>query len=76
VVVELGAERGLGVVEEDAPGAGESRRSVRYRFHVTAIAGGTRTIPVGTQVVFIVVPAQLGDFEAREVTPVTASTPR
>jgi hypothetical protein len=73
VIVDLDAERGLGLVEVSAPaGPGEGAARARYRFHVTSIAGGSRTIPVGTNVVFMVVPQQLGEWEATEITPVTA----
>ena len=33
-------------------------------FHCTAIADGTRTIPVGTPVTFVVVPGHRGRWEA------------
>jgi CspA family cold shock protein len=39
----------------------------RYLFHCTQIVDGTRTIPVGTQVSFRLVPAHLGQWEAIDV---------
>ena len=55
---------GLGVVEGD-----ES-----YPFHCTQIAGGSRTIAVGTEVTFTVMAGRLGRWEAGAVTPVSAGT--
>ena len=55
-VVEFEEHKGVGVVED-----GEGRRLF---FHCTAIADGTRSIPVGTEVVFSVVPGHLGRWEA------------
>jgi cold shock CspA family protein len=76
VIPEFDDERGLGLVEESAPaGAGDGELPVRYRFHVTAIAGATRTIAVGTKVVFLVAPQQLGEYEATDITPVPADLP-
>jgi cold shock CspA family protein len=43
-------------------------------FHCTQIAGGTRTIAVGTDVTFDVVPGHLGRWEAIAVTPEEART--
>jgi cold shock CspA family protein len=40
-----------------------------YPFHCTVIAGGTRTIAVGTAVEFAVVAGHLGRWEAVEVAP-------
>jgi cold shock CspA family protein len=56
-VVEFDEPRGLGVI--DAGGE-------RYPFHCTAIADGTRTIPVGTAVQFEVRPGGMGRWEATE----------
>jgi hypothetical protein len=39
----------------------------RYLFHCTRIADGTRTIPVGTEVSFVPVPAHLGRWEASDL---------
>jgi cold shock protein len=61
VVAEFDAEKGFGSVE------GEDGR--RLFFHCTQIAGGTRTIDVGTAVTFEVVAGHLGRYEAAEVTP-------
>ena len=38
-------------------------------FHCTAIADGTRSIEVGAEVVFEVVPGRLGRFEATDLRP-------
>jgi cold shock CspA family protein len=38
-------------------------------FHCTAIADGTRTIVVGTEVVFVLVPGHGGRYEARGIWP-------
>lgn len=37
-------------------------------FHCTAIADGTRTIAVGTDVAFVVVPGAVGRWEATDLT--------
>lgn len=53
-------ERGLGrVADEDGS---------ELPFHCTAIADGTRTIAVGTPVVFELKPGRLGVIEATAVT--------
>jgi cold shock CspA family protein len=62
-VVSFDEAVGLGLVESAAPGR------VRYRFHCTQIAGGGRTIEVGTAVRFDVEPARKGSWEAFNVTP-------
>lgn len=41
----------------------------RYGFHCTQIAGGSRTIPVGSEVTFVVVPGRDGRWEAADVRP-------
>lgn len=51
--------RGLGEVEVDG---------ARYPFHCTAIADGTRTIPVGTEVTFELRPGGSGRWEATAIT--------
>jgi hypothetical protein len=68
---EGSAVKGAGASKEAGEGAGEGEGagSARYRFHATAIAGGTRMITAGTKVVFLVVPRQLGECEAAEITP-------
>lgn len=43
--------------------------SSQYRFHCTQIAGGSRTIAVGTEVSFTVAPGHLGAWEAAELRP-------
>jgi cold shock CspA family protein len=40
-----------------------------YPFHCIAIADGTRTIEVGTDVVFEVVPGRIGRWEAATIKP-------
>lgn len=60
-VVAFDEHAGLGEVEA---AAGE-----RFAFHCTAIAGGSRTIAVGTPVAFRVGPGGPGRWEAHEVTP-------
>jgi cold shock CspA family protein len=52
--------RGLGVI---------TAAGTEYPFHCTVIADGTRTIAVGTDVEFEVVPGGLGRWEAAAVTP-------
>ena len=51
--------RGLGVVRSDD--------GAEYPFHCTAIADGTRTIPVGVTVEFAVTAGPLGLVEATQV---------
>ena len=63
-VVAFDEDRGLGEVEAEPEG-----RGARYRFHCTAIADGTRTIPVGVTVTFRVVGGPLGTYEAKELRP-------
>ena len=60
VVTEFDEHRGLGVIEVD---------DERYPFHCTAIADGTRTIDVGAEVRFSVVPGLGGRWEASAVEP-------
>lgn len=60
-VVAFDAERGLGEVE-----AAGGRR---YPFHCTRIADGTRTIPLGVKVEFLVVPGLPGRWEAAQLRP-------
>lgn len=59
-VEEFDEARGTGVV---ATGAGE-----RYPFHCTAIADGSRTIPVGVEALFRVVASHSGSWEASAIT--------
>lgn len=42
-------------------------------FHCTAIADGTRRIPVGADVVFAVVPGHRGRWEATDLAPLPSS---
>ncbi len=60
-VVEFDDHRGLGEVEADD--------GQRYPFHCTAIADGTRTIPVDVPVEFEVAAGPLGSYEAASVRP-------
>lgn len=57
--------RGLGTVTDRAGG--------EWSFHCTAIADGSRTIEVGTAVVFRPVPGHLGRMEAADVQPLASS---
>jgi len=59
VVVSFDPARGLGEIED-----GEGRR---YPFHCTRIADGSRTIPVGVKVEFVVVPGLPGRWEASDI---------
>lgn len=60
VVADFDADRGLGVVI-DAEGN-------RYAFHCLEIADGSRTIDVGLDVGFEVLP-KLGRYEAKRIRP-------
>ena len=60
-VVAFDAARGVG---EIATGDGTT-----YAFHSTVIVDGTRTIAIGTDVEFEVVPGHLGRWEAAAVSP-------
>jgi len=61
VVAAFDEHRGLGTILADG---GEE-----VPFHCTAIADGTRTIPVGRPVRFSVVAGRLGRWEADHVAP-------
>jgi cold shock protein len=61
VVAEFDERRGLGTIRAD--GGGD------LPFHCTAIADGTRTIPVGQRVAFDVVAGLVGRWEATEIGP-------
>jgi cold shock CspA family protein len=54
-----------------ATGLGEiaGADGIFYPFHSTVIADGTRTIEVGAEVEFEVVPGHLGRWEAARVSP-------
>jgi hypothetical protein len=67
VIASFDDERGLGVVL-DSTGA-------RVPFHCTAIADGSRHIPPGTAVVFVLAPGNLGQIEARGIVPAERSDP-
>lgn len=55
-VIEFDEPRGLGLIEGDD---GE-----RYPFHCTRIADGTRTVPEGARVEFVVMAGTGGRWEA------------
>jgi cold shock CspA family protein len=63
-VASFGPARGLGTVTDES-GTG-------FAFHATAISDGTRTIAVGTSVVFTLAPGHGGHYEARSLVPVPA----
>jgi cold shock CspA family protein len=65
VVTEFDEPRGLGVVRGDD--------GTSYGFHCTALADGTRTVDLGTRVVFCVAAGHGGRYEARALTTVGAS---
>jgi cold shock CspA family protein len=55
-VASFDKARGLGSVTDDT--------GVALGFHATAIADGSRTIEVGTEVAFVVTPGHRGRYEA------------
>jgi hypothetical protein len=61
VVTAFDERAGIGVVT-GADGA-------ELTFHAVAIAGGSRTIAVGTEITYDVVPALLGRWEATALLP-------
>ena len=63
-VVAFDANRGLGEIEElgDTPSAG-----TRRPFHCTQVADGSRSVPVGAEVRYVLAPGSLGFWEASEV---------
>lgn len=63
-VVRFDDPVGIGEVEDAASGQ-------MYPFHCTAIADQSRTIEVGADVTFAVVPGHLGRWEATDITPAT-----
>ena len=63
-MTEFDEARGLGTVDGDD--------GHRYPFHCTAIADGSRTIAVGTEVRFTVAPGHRGRYEARSLAPADA----
>jgi cold shock CspA family protein len=60
-VSEFDERRGLGVVTAED--------GATYPFHATRISNGSRTIAVGSAVEFVVVPGNLGRWEAAALTP-------
>ena len=67
-VSEFDAAVGLGRVESGGGGAGDAGDTGEsYRFHCTQIADGSRSIEVGTEVSFSLVPGRLGQWEAAGV---------
>lgn len=65
VVVAFDEQKGYGTVRDDGEGDGGEERF----FHCTAVADGSRTIPVGLPVVYDVVPGRLGRWEAARLRP-------
>jgi cold shock CspA family protein len=61
VVAEFDEARGLGTIRADD--------GAELPFHCTAIADGTRTIPVGQRVAFDVVAGLVGRWEAASIAP-------
>lgn len=55
--------RGIGTVVDDEGGRA-------FPFHCTALTDGTRTVAVGTRVVFELSATHLGQVEARSITTV------
>jgi hypothetical protein len=62
--VEFDGMRGLGAVEGDD--------GTRHDFHCTRIADGTRTVPIGARVCYVVVPGSLGHWEAAGIEVISA----
>ncbi len=62
-VVDFDVQVGIGTVEVDA------QTALRYRFHCTQIADGTRSVEVGARVGFVAVAAHGGVFEAAGIAP-------
>ncbi len=64
-----GARRGRVVAFDEHRGLGElvADDGRVLPFHCTAIADGSRTIDVGAEVTFELVPGALGSYEATEV---------
>ncbi|MGC8513701.1 MAG: hypothetical protein ACP5P1_11830 [Acidimicrobiales bacterium] len=62
-VVDFDVEVGMGTVEVNAETA------LRYRFHCTQIADGTRSVDVGARVGFVAVAGHGGVFEAAGIAP-------
>jgi cold shock CspA family protein len=66
----FGLQQGEVTTFDDQVGAGRvtAASGASWPFHCTRIAGGSRTIPVGTPVTFVVSPGPVG-LEAVEVSP-------
>jgi cold shock CspA family protein len=62
MVSEFDEAVGLGCVRD--------RDGREYPFHCTAVADGSRTVPVGAEVAFVVVPGRIGGWEADALVPV------
>jgi cold shock CspA family protein len=64
--VSISRSRGEVVAFDQDVGLGEvsSEDGRRYRFHCTEIAGGSRTITVGSRVAFGLKPGRNGQWEA------------
>jgi cold shock CspA family protein len=60
-VVAFDTDRGRGEIEADD--------GTRLAFHCTQVADGSRTVPVGAPVRYVVLPGSLGAWEASEVAP-------
>lgn len=71
LTVPLGEGRGFVLSFDDPRGLGVVRREdgTEYPFHCTAIADGSRTIGIGTEVVWNVSPGRLGRWEATGLKP-------
>lgn len=68
-VAEFDEARGLGVIEAADVGDSLSADGGRLPFHCTAVVDGSRTVPEGAQVRFVVVPGRMGRWEADRVEP-------
>ena len=68
-VTSFDAKTGLGTVSEggDAEDGDAGAGDAMFGFHATAIADGTRSIAVGTEVFFTVAPGHQGRYEAAEL---------
>jgi len=64
-VIEFDAHTGLGVVE--------SLDGARLAFHCTQVVDGSRSLKVGAEVRYEVVPGGLGAWEAGALAPIDAS---
>lgn len=67
---DLGAAAGVVAAFDARTGLGEitGADGQTYPFHCTAIADGTRTIAVDTNVTFTIAAGHQGHFEATEIT--------